>query len=210
MNLEEFGQLARQSDLRSRYSNEQLAYVPDRVLAMKVLDAYPQYWDMISPAARRIREIINRNPEETRYLFGARVSTRIQDRAHNIANNTAELNMVHAAEQMMEASAYGVPVTHLGELKLQMFQHQSREQLMRLESWLKVQEAREIANIELFKAREMLALEGADAAQWLDIARKVARLERELEATNGRGGQKALPETSASEFGSEAETPEDE
>ena len=138
MNLDEFGQKVRESDTaREHYTSEELATIPNRVLAMRVLDRYPQYWDMISPAARRIKELIEEDTEKNRYLFGATVNRKIADRGRNIANKAAEIRALYDGDQMLEATASGVPITHLGEMKLLQAQIEGQAKLMQLESYLK-------------------------------------------------------------------------
>lgn len=97
-------------------------------LAQYFLNLYPQYYDAISPTARRIKEISERRPESSAWFE----SSRVQNVAGMIANNRAEAMALHEMDMLVKASGMGVPVTALHDIAVNT--HQTNETI-RLEQF---------------------------------------------------------------------------
>lgn len=64
--------------------------------------------------------------------------------------------------------------------------------------------------VKKLEERIRLMMESKDAMAWLEISKKVALLEKEIEAIHGRDGQKAISEADSSELGADVAEAEDE
>lgn len=109
MTLKQFGQLVKQNPkIRTAYGNA-LDLYPDEFVADKYLLRFPQYWSMISPAARRVRNLIDAPIETDKGFFDSWADFYAND-AQNIANRRAVIQMVAEADVLMEASSRGLTV----------------------------------------------------------------------------------------------------
>lgn len=111
MTFNEFG-------LRLRQAKPQLNAVPlnNEQLAQFVLNEWPELYDIISPAARKIKQV-SEAPitwPNRRWYEGSNVE--VQNEAGVIANRRAEITMLHEASMMILAESRGVPVTSLGHI----------------------------------------------------------------------------------------------
>lgn len=97
-------------------------------LAQYFLNLYPEYYDAISPTARRIKEISERRPSSDAWFE----STRVQNVKGMIENNRAEAMSLHEMDMLVKASGMGVPATALHDISI--ITHQT-DQIIRLETF---------------------------------------------------------------------------
>jgi hypothetical protein len=81
-------------------------------LAQWILNRYPQFYDAISPTARKIKEIADR-PRVSQKLWEG---NRLANEAKMIENDKAEAELLHAADMLIKASGMGIPVVALPEI----------------------------------------------------------------------------------------------
>ncbi|MBI4486926.1 MAG: hypothetical protein HY655_13025 [Acidobacteria bacterium] len=184
MTLDEFGALVKRNPkVRDYYTADELDSVPAHVLAQKVLAAFPEYWDMISPSARRIYELQRANTA-SQAVF-ATEGMRIEHRAGHIANNLAEAQAVHEMDMLIEASSRNIPRDVWGAMLLTDHQFQLQ---------VKLERDRLNNEIELESRRRNIGLDGADRADLTpfyyleEIRRRLTSLydERDAVLNDGR------------------------
>ncbi|OFW04374.1 MAG: hypothetical protein A3I61_11130 [Acidobacteria bacterium RIFCSPLOWO2_02_FULL_68_18] len=180
MTFDEFGRLAKQSPEFSMYSEQELARIPNRIFALKVLEKHPEYWDMISPTAKRVKQVSDRDttpsygPIED---FFTGTTKRLEDERRIIDNNLAEAQSLSEMDAIIEAASRNVPREALTDYIL-------NEQ----QATLQIRVAAALAEIQS-------ATEERNATKVLEFARRLALVEAEVaEIRSGRLQQNALPE----------------
>lgn len=88
-------------------------------LAQYVLNLYPQYYDFISPSARRIKQVSNLPVTyEPRKFFESSTTDGLNE-AQAIQNRRAYIASLHEADMVIKASGMGVPVQALVEMAVE-------------------------------------------------------------------------------------------
>jgi hypothetical protein len=107
MTLNEFG-----LTLRRKFPNLEAVPLNNEDLAQYVLNLYPQYYDAISPTARRIKEISDRPRVSQKWWEGSRLA----NERLMVENDELEMKALHEADMLIKATSMGVPRESLGHL----------------------------------------------------------------------------------------------
>lgn len=136
MELREFGRLAKSHPkIRAQYDAQELAEIdslPDELAAKLFLDQNPDHWDLISPAARRIRNLAAKDTTPKYWLPWFKTNEQLDvDTQRRIETIACEARMLHEMEMLMEASSSNVPVESLPQIAVMREQHRLAIEMLR-------------------------------------------------------------------------------
>lgn len=153
MTFQEFGLILR----TEVFPELQHAAVSDLDIAQYYLNKYPKFYNAISPNARRIKEVSDRVPSSQRWTEAGR----IESEGMIIANQSAEINMLHQADMLIKASSMGVPAEALVKISEMNHALHCQKELLTHQHILATKKdnaALDAANRDLLTPQELIAL----------------------------------------------------
>lgn len=113
--------------LRQIYPHLQNEPGDDGALALRFLNSYPEYWDLVSEFAREIQSVATQGFESQRWTEKGRLESTF---AFEVIRKS-KLENLHMADMIMEATKRRVPVTALAELVVEDHKHHHTMELER-------------------------------------------------------------------------------
>jgi len=187
MTLEEMGKRLKKSpQMLAHYTPEELELVDDASLAIKALEKFPEYWDLISPIARRLNDLSKGQFSRKRWFDWLLSSETINSndmQQHSVIRSEADtLNHI---QLVARAGHEGLDVASMMEIRRQVEVVRQAE-MARAEAQIMVMEAQTRQTITLkekdldIQIRTMKA--NADAVLY---AARTELMVNELEAGHG-------------------------
>lgn len=154
MTYQEFG-----LQLRKVYPQLNTVPLDHAALAQYFLNLYPEYYDAISPTARKVKELTDkpiRYPDRRWFEGSGQAGL---NHAQAIQNRRSHIAMLHEAEMVIWASEQKVPVTALHEIAIVSHVHAAQKDLLTHQYQLekaKDNDAMDIGNREILTPHEII------------------------------------------------------